>query len=75
MLVSGATGKAIPLTLFGGLTFIAGLLTLLLPETLKRKLPETIEDAENFTRWVSTKQSKTKRDGDRNLRKVTKSQI
>ena len=50
MLVSGATGKAIPLTLFGGLTFIAGLLTLLLPETLKRKLPETIEDAENFTR-------------------------
>ena len=50
VLVSGTTGKAIPLTLFGVVTFIAGLLTLLLPETLKRKMPETIEDAENFTR-------------------------
>ena len=50
VLVPGTTGKAIPLTLFGGVTFIAGLLTLLLPETLKRKLPETIEDAENFTK-------------------------
>ena len=50
MLVPGTTGKAIPLTLFGVVTFVAGLLTLILPETLGKKLPETIEDAENFTK-------------------------
>ena len=50
VLVPGNTGKAIPLTLFGVVIFVAGLLTLNLPETLGKKLPETIEDAENFTK-------------------------
>ena len=50
VLVPGTTGKAIPLTLFGIIMCVAGLLTLNLPETLGKKLPETIEDAENFTK-------------------------
>ncbi|KAF4533496.1 hypothetical protein B566_EDAN000981, partial [Ephemera danica] len=40
--------KPFPLIIFGGLTFLAGVLALLLPETLNRKLPETIEDGEKF---------------------------
>ena len=49
MLIPGKTGRAIPLTLFGIAMFVAGLLTLTLPETLNRKLPETIDDANTFT--------------------------
>jgi len=37
--------------LFGGLSTAAGLLTLLLPETLGRPLPQTIEDIEQ---WYSS---------------------
>jgi len=33
---------------FGGLSTAAGLLTLLLPETLHRPLPQTIEDIEQW---------------------------
>ena len=41
-----------PGLLFGGLLTAAGLLTLLLPETLHRPLPQTIDDIE---RWYSDK--------------------
>lgn len=34
--------KPLPLFIFGGSTFVAGLFALLLPETLGRKLPETV---------------------------------
>jgi len=37
---------------FGGLSTAAGLLTVLLPETLHRPLPQTIEDIEQ---WYSNK--------------------
>ena len=37
-----------PLIVYGLLAFSAGMLSLLLPETLNKKLPETIEDGENF---------------------------
>ena len=37
-----------PLIVYGLLAFSAGTLSLLLPETLNKKLPETIEDGENF---------------------------
>lgn len=47
-LVDGVTGKVIPMTLFGFLMFLAGLLTLYLPETLKRDLPQTIKDMDEF---------------------------
>ncbi|XP_060600295.1 organic cation transporter protein-like [Ruditapes philippinarum] len=49
-LVNGVTGKAIPLTLFGASMFIAALLSLSLPETLNRELPEIIPDVENLKR-------------------------
>ncbi|XP_059486702.1 organic cation transporter protein [Neocloeon triangulifer] len=37
-----------PLILIGALAFSAGIMSLLLPETLNKKLPETIEDGELF---------------------------
>ena len=38
----------LPGLLFGGLSTAAGLLTLLLPETLNRPLPQTIDDIEQW---------------------------
>lgn len=40
--------KPFPLIIFGAFAFVGGLLSLYLPETLNMKLPETIEDGENF---------------------------
>lgn len=40
--------KPFPLIIFGSLAFIGGLLSLYLPETLGKTLPETIEEGENF---------------------------
>nr|KAG5711195.1 hypothetical protein BaRGS_004839 [Batillaria attramentaria] len=48
LFVEGRIGPALPLIVFGGLTMAAGGLSLMLPETLHRKLPETLEDAVNF---------------------------
>lgn len=42
------THKSVPLISFGVLSSIGGCLTLFLPETLGRKLPDTIQDAENL---------------------------
>lgn len=46
----GDTWKPLPLLIFGSLALAAGIFSLLLPETLGRRLPETIEDGENFGR-------------------------
>lgn len=35
----------LPMIVFGGLSFIAGILNMIMPETLKTELPETLEDA------------------------------
>ena len=40
--------RPLPLIIYGALAFTAGILSLFLPETLGRKLPETIRDGENF---------------------------
>ncbi|XP_050393876.1 organic cation transporter protein isoform X2 [Patella vulgata] len=50
LMIPGAIGKAAPMIIFGITSIIAGLLALLLPETKGRFLPETIEDAEQFTK-------------------------
>ncbi|XP_050311256.1 organic cation transporter protein-like isoform X2 [Anthonomus grandis grandis] len=42
--------KPIPLLVFGSLAFTGGILSLILPETLNRKLPETIAEGEAFGR-------------------------
>ena len=49
----------LPGILFGALSIGVGLLALLLPETLNRPLPQTIEDIENWTRKTPTHQQPT----------------
>jgi OCT family organic cation transporter-like MFS transporter 4/5 len=40
--------QALPLLLFGVVSFVAGMLSLLLPETLGARLPDTVEELENL---------------------------
>ena len=47
-----STSKYLPLTIFGVLSLIAGAATLLLPETMNRELPETLEDGENLGKYI-----------------------
>lgn len=44
--------KPFPLIIFGALALVGGLLSLLLPETLNKKLPETIAEGELFGKKV-----------------------
>ena len=48
--MGGDFGKALPLLVFGAFSLVAGLLTLVLPETLHKDLPDTIEDGLKFGR-------------------------
>lgn len=41
-----------PLIIYGLLAFTGGVLSLTLPETLNKQLPETIEEGEAFGKWV-----------------------
>ncbi|XP_046374256.2 organic cation transporter protein-like [Haliotis rufescens] len=54
VLIGGDLKVALPLIVFGGLSIAAGVLALFLPETLKRRLPETIEDAKNMRKARKT---------------------
>ena len=49
--VKGSFGVALPSLVFGVLSVLAGIFALFLPETLNKKLPETVADAKNFGRW------------------------
>ncbi len=42
--------KPLPLIVYSAAAILAAGLALMLPETLNRKLPETLEDGENFRR-------------------------
>lgn len=44
----GQIWKPLPLIICGGLAFLGGLLSLMLPETRNKLMPETIEDGEKF---------------------------
>ncbi|ODM97376.1 Organic cation transporter protein [Orchesella cincta] len=44
--------KPLPHLIFGGVSLTAGVLALLLPETLGKRLPETMEDSEKFGTYV-----------------------
>lgn len=44
----GIYAEPLPMLLFGGIAIFAGLLALKLPETLGRKLPETVKEAETI---------------------------
>ncbi|XP_071112650.1 organic cation transporter protein-like [Haliotis cracherodii] len=48
LFVGGDLKVALPLIVFGAVSVGAGLISLLLPETLNRKLPESIDDAKAF---------------------------
>ncbi|XP_046542550.1 organic cation transporter protein-like [Haliotis rubra] len=50
IIFGGHLAEALPLIVFGVVTVAAGLLSLVLPETKNKKLPETIEDAILFGR-------------------------
>ncbi|KAK3087370.1 hypothetical protein FSP39_005127 [Pinctada imbricata] len=49
-LIAGKGGQALPLVIFGGLTIIGAFFSLLLPETMNKKLPDSVEDAVNLGR-------------------------
>ena len=47
-IINNDIAKAMPLTIFGAAAFVGGLLSISLPETVNRKLPDTIEEANDF---------------------------
>jgi len=49
----------LPGPLFGVLSIVGGLVTLFLPETLNRPLPQTIEDIENWSKDKSAPKRET----------------
>ncbi|GFR89934.1 organic cation transporter protein [Elysia marginata] len=55
--IGGHLGEAAPLFLFGAAAVAAGALCLLLPETTRRNLPETVEEAESLKRLRSRQES------------------
>ncbi|KAL3856232.1 hypothetical protein ACJMK2_011009 [Sinanodonta woodiana] len=59
LLIDQFANKAVPLILFGAVTLLGGILTLLLPETRDRKLPDTVEDVEKSSSSYAEEQCNT----------------
>ncbi|XP_038075646.1 organic cation transporter protein-like [Patiria miniata] len=53
ILILGKYWEPLPLCVFGGNAIIAGVLSLMLPETMGYSLPDTIQDGENFSKGRS----------------------
>uniref|UniRef100_A0A0K8UMP9 Solute carrier family 22 member 6-A n=3 Tax=Bactrocera latifrons TaxID=174628 RepID=A0A0K8UMP9_BACLA len=51
----GTYYEALPLLLFGAASFSAGLLGLLLPETFRKKLPDTVAEAKQMNKATPIK--------------------
>ena len=47
-LIEGDIAQAVPLIIFGAAAFVSAVLSFILPETLKRKLPDTVDEAVHF---------------------------
>ena len=54
LVVGGDLGRVLPMAVFGISAVVASLLSLILPETLNRRLPETIEDTVGFDRSANS---------------------
>ncbi|KAK0064416.1 organic cation transporter protein [Biomphalaria pfeifferi] len=52
IVLGGAFAQGLPMTVFGTVSIIAAFLSLFLPETLHRTLPETIQDAIDFDKQL-----------------------
>lgn len=49
-MIAGDFAIILPLVVFGVISIVAGLLALLLPETMYKTLPDTVEDDKYFGR-------------------------
>ncbi|RUS90445.1 hypothetical protein EGW08_001786 [Elysia chlorotica] len=56
--IGGPFGKTLPQLVFGFSAILCGILALFLPETARRKLPETVEEAEGMS-WRSSRRKAT----------------
>nr|CAD7412560.1 unnamed protein product [Timema cristinae] len=54
VIFSATAWKAFPEVIFGLLTLSGGFLGLLLPETLNNKLPDTVQEGENYGKVLDT---------------------
>lgn len=50
LLFQGVYVESLPLLLFGAVSFVAAATAFLLPETMKRKLPDTVAEAEALSK-------------------------
>ncbi|KAH0947083.1 hypothetical protein HN011_010246 [Eciton burchellii] len=60
----------LPLVIFGSCALFGGLMSLLLPETLNKKLPESIRDGELFGKKQKKKKTKQQLDADHQLNDI-----